>query len=320
MRQAHQVGVAERTGGTLRWIAVSLSVLCVLLFVFTAILLSGSDGGDKGTAAQRRIVFRGQAGRRTDVPPGQQRFATWAARASGGASSRLATDRESLAAAAAMPHPAYYINMEGSERRRQMMEANFGGIWDLRRVPAVDGHNDSQLQRGVAGDGPQAVRDMQTALAERGQQAAEDRLRKEVGATVSHLRAVERVATGPAPWALVMEDDMTAELLRTWRWPLQRLVDALPADWAVLRLSYGLYNAAKIRRLLAMWSGESALEDTVAWTQLFHSAWGANAYLLRREAATAFLGQPFITHNQRTGLHELVLEKFPEYPCVVRPG
>jgi GR25 family glycosyltransferase involved in LPS biosynthesis len=104
--------------------------------------------------------------------------------------------------------PVYYINLDKSVARRERMELDFGRLWDLRRSPAVDGSNDTEILTLMG----QANYDRIARYIK------EDRSpgsinRAELGCVLSHLVTIRRAYVEDRAMAMVVEDDITPLLM-----------------------------------------------------------------------------------------------------------
>jgi GR25 family glycosyltransferase involved in LPS biosynthesis len=98
--------------------------------------------------------------------------------------------------------------MDHSITRKERMELDFGGIWDLRRNPAVDG-GDLTIVTQLMG---------QTNYNEIAPFISEERSpgsinRGELGCVLSHLTAVKRAYLEGNEMAMIVEDDITPLLM-----------------------------------------------------------------------------------------------------------
>jgi hypothetical protein len=103
-----------------------------------------------------------------------------------------------------LPFPVYYINMDGSEGRRKHTELLFGGLWDLRRSPAVAGTDSETLSRLLGTDTYQWVTDYID------QERINDAKKawNEVGCTLSHLTTIRKAYLENHEMVMIIEDDV----------------------------------------------------------------------------------------------------------------
>lgn len=104
--------------------------------------------------------------------------------------------------------PVYYINMDTSMSRRQRMELDFGRLWDLRRSPAVDGSNDSQVLALMG----QANYDHIASYVKE-DRSPDSINRAELGCVLSHLTTIRRAYVEGHAAAMIVEDDITPLLM-----------------------------------------------------------------------------------------------------------
>lgn len=117
--------------------------------------------------------------------------------------------------------PIYYINMDDQPERRQYMESQFK-YWEIEnyeRISAYDGREDD-LSSILKGRYP----DNMTS--------------REVGCTTSHLKAIKHyLDTSDSPYAVIMEDDCSLDLVRYWNFTWNDLYGYFPYDWDVVQIA-----------------------------------------------------------------------------------
>lgn len=117
--------------------------------------------------------------------------------------------------------PIYYINMDDQPERRQYMESQFT-YWEIEnyeRISAYDGREDD-LSGILKGRYP----DNMTS--------------REVGCTTSHLKAIKHyLDTSDSPYAVIMEDDCSLDLVRYWNFTWNDLYGYFPYDWDVVQIA-----------------------------------------------------------------------------------
>ena len=117
--------------------------------------------------------------------------------------------------------PIYCINLDGQPERWQYMEEQFK-YWEIKnyhRISAYDGR-ESDLGEILKGRYP----DMMTS--------------GEVGCTTSHLKALRHfVEETDEPYAIMMEDDCSLDLVRFWNFTWKDFYGRIPYDWDVVQIS-----------------------------------------------------------------------------------
>ena len=103
-----------------------------------------------------------------------------------------------------LPFPVYYINMDTSTARRTRMELDFGAIWHLHRVPAVDGRNMSRLLDLM---GQENYNRISSHISE--DRSPDTINRAELGCVLSHLVAIRKAYIEGHAVAMIVEDDIT---------------------------------------------------------------------------------------------------------------
>lgn len=120
--------------------------------------------------------------------------------------------------------PMYYINMDKSIVRRQHMEkeANKFGI-KLIRIKAIDGGKkfDNQV------DGVYVINEYPTLN------------KRELATTMSHLKAISTAFSNGDEYAIIMEDDVSFELIPFWSENiLHTLINESPSDIGIIQLAW----------------------------------------------------------------------------------
>jgi len=117
--------------------------------------------------------------------------------------------------------PIYYLNLDGQPERREYMEEQFK-YWEVEnyeRIPAYDGREDdlSDILKGV-------YPSMMTS--------------GEIGCTTSHLKALKHyLETSDSPYAIIMEDDCSLDLVRFWNFTWVDFYSQIPYDWDVVQIA-----------------------------------------------------------------------------------
>ena len=117
--------------------------------------------------------------------------------------------------------PIYYLNLDGQPERREYMENQFK-YWEVEnyeRISAYDGREDD-LSDIIKGTYPP----MMTS--------------GEVGCTTSHLKALKHyLETSDSPYAVIMEDDCSLDLVRFWNFTWVDFYAHFPYDWDVVQIA-----------------------------------------------------------------------------------
>ena len=117
--------------------------------------------------------------------------------------------------------PIYYINMDNQPERREYMEDQFK-YWEIEnyeRISAYDGRDD---------DLSDIVKGMYPPLMTSG----------EIGCTTSHLKALKHyLETSDSPYAVIMEDDCSLDLVRFWNFTWTDFYAHFPYDWDVVQIA-----------------------------------------------------------------------------------
>ena len=117
--------------------------------------------------------------------------------------------------------PIYCINLDGQPERWEYMEEQFK-YWEIEnyhRISAYDGR-ESDLGEILKGRYP----DMMSS--------------GEVGCTTSHLKGIRHfVEETDAPYAIMMEDDCSLDLVKFWNFTWKDFYGRIPYDWDVVQIS-----------------------------------------------------------------------------------
>ena len=117
--------------------------------------------------------------------------------------------------------PIYCINLDGQPERWQYMEDQFK-YWEIEnytRISAYDGREDDlgDILKGRYPDNMNSG---------------------EVGCTTSHLKAIRHfVEETDEPYAIMMEDDCSLDLVRFWNFTWKDFYGRIPYDWDVVQIS-----------------------------------------------------------------------------------
>ena len=117
--------------------------------------------------------------------------------------------------------PVYCINLDGQPERWEYMDAQFK-YWELQdytRITAYDGRDDD-LSDILTGKYP----DNMTS--------------GEIGCTTSHLKALKHyLEHSDSPYAIIMEDDCSLDLIRCWNFTWKEFYGHFPYDWDVVQIA-----------------------------------------------------------------------------------
>ena len=117
--------------------------------------------------------------------------------------------------------PIYCINLDGQPERWKFMQNQFK-YWEIEnyhRISAYDGR-ESDLGEILKGRYP------------------DNMTPGEVGCTTSHLKAMRHfVEETDEPYAIMMEDDCSLDLVRFWNFTWKEFYGRIPYDWDVVQIS-----------------------------------------------------------------------------------
>ena len=117
--------------------------------------------------------------------------------------------------------PIYYINLDGQPERKIYMESQleYWGIENYERVSGYDGREDD-LSSIIKGRYP------------------ENMSSGEIGCTTSHLKAIKHwYETSDSPCAIIAEDDLSFETVRSWNFTWKDFYSKIPYDWDVVQIA-----------------------------------------------------------------------------------
>ncbi|QJT70218.1 glycosyltransferase [Synechococcus phage SynMITS9220M01] len=118
--------------------------------------------------------------------------------------------------------PIYCINLDGQPERWEHMESQFKH-WEIEdkvtRISAYDGRDDD-LSDIISGKYPTNMNS------------------GEIGCTTSHLKAIKHwLETSDSPYAVMMEDDCSLDLVRFWNFTWSDFYAQFPYDWDVVQIA-----------------------------------------------------------------------------------
>ena len=117
--------------------------------------------------------------------------------------------------------PVYYLNLDGQPERKEYMEDQFK-YWEIEnytRISAYDGREDDlgDILKGRYPDGMNSG---------------------EVGCVTSHLKAIKHwYDTSDSPYAIMMEDDCSLDLVRFWNFTWSDYIARVPYAWDVIQIA-----------------------------------------------------------------------------------
>ena len=117
--------------------------------------------------------------------------------------------------------PIYYINLDGQPERKEYMEKLFKH-WEIENYERVSGYDgrDDDLSDILVGKYPN------------------DMSGGEIGCTTSHLRAMKHyLETSDSPYAVMMEDDCSLDLVQFWNFTWKDFYTSFPYDYDVVQIA-----------------------------------------------------------------------------------
>ena len=117
--------------------------------------------------------------------------------------------------------PIYYLNLDDQIERKDYMESQFK-YWEIEnyeRISAYDGREDD-LSDILTGRYPEMMSS------------------GEIGCTTSHLKALKHyLKTSDSPYAVIMEDDCSLDLVRFWNFAWDDFYAHFPYDYDVVQIA-----------------------------------------------------------------------------------
>jgi len=115
----------------------------------------------------------------------------------------------------------YCINLDGQPERWEYMQKQFK-YWNIEdkvtRISAYDGREDD-LSDIITGKYPDTMSS------------------GEIGCVTSHLKAIKMFLDTDAPYAIMMEDDCSLDLVQTWNFTWKDFFSHIPFDWDVVQIA-----------------------------------------------------------------------------------
>ena len=115
----------------------------------------------------------------------------------------------------------YCINLDGQPERWEYMQKQFK-YWNIEdkvtRISAYDGREDD-LSDIITGKYPDTMSS------------------GEIGCVTSHLKAIKMFLDTDAPYAIMMEDDCSLDLVQTWNFTWRDFFSHIPFDWDVVQIA-----------------------------------------------------------------------------------
>jgi len=117
--------------------------------------------------------------------------------------------------------PIYCLNLDGQPERWEYMESQFK-YWEIENYTRISAHDgrDDDLSDIITGKYPDNMSS------------------GEVGCVTSHLKAMKHwLQTSDSPYAIMMEDDCSLDLVRFWNFSWIDFYAHVPYDWDVIQLA-----------------------------------------------------------------------------------
>lgn len=150
--------------------------------------------------------------------------------------------------------PVYYINLDRSPERRIHMEKQAKKFnIRLNRISGVDDAKLKSLIEGTYEDFKYAV------------YGYEKYSKGELGCTLSHLKAIRTAYDKGDAIAIIMEDDVSFNLIPHWNKNLEQIMDDAPKNWNII----SLLNSCNTK------ASGTYVDDIYCW--------GTQVYIINRE-------------------------------------
>ena len=122
--------------------------------------------------------------------------------------------------------PIYYINLDRSIDRKNNVEYQFKKfkIKNYTRVSGIDGKNIKNNFKDIV-QGISFINNYKDGL-----------LNSEIGCILSHIKAIEQAYNGNCEEVLILEDDVSLDLMYFWNKNLSDTIKDAPNDWEIIQL------------------------------------------------------------------------------------
>ena len=117
--------------------------------------------------------------------------------------------------------PIYVTNLDDQPERWEYMEQQFK-YWEIEDYTRISGHDgrDDDLSDVIKGRYPEMMSS------------------GEIGCVTSHLKAIKHwYETSDSPYAVIMEDDCSLDLVKFWNFSWRDFYCKLPYDWDVVQIA-----------------------------------------------------------------------------------
>ena len=165
-------------------------------------------------------------------------------------------------------YPIYYINLDRSTDRKRKMEKQFNkyGVENTTRISAVDGKKLYSMKEGfVTGLGSYSNFFSMTP--------------RQLGCTLSHIKAIKQAYESGLETVLVLEDDVSLDLMPLWSVEkLSDLVKTFP-DWEIVKFGNVLCpNKAMVN---------------IEYYACGKNCWSSSSYLINRRGMKSIIDSFF---------------------------
>jgi FkbM family methyltransferase len=168
-------------------------------------------------------------------------------------------------------YPIFYINLKSSKDRELNMkkQINKYNINNITRIEGVNGNILKSLKEGIIYDGTKYKNNCKISKAE-------------LGCSLSHLKTIKYIYDLNIDIALILEDDLSFDLMPLWEYSLPELVKNIEYkhnNWNIIRIHNITCN----------------IENN--YDKLEIECWGCKAYIINRKGAENIINTFYINNE-----------------------
>ena len=162
--------------------------------------------------------------------------------------------------------PVFVINLPRSTvRKNHILRQKDKFALNITFIKAINGRKILNLKKGITEDGTFFSNNDSSLLP------------GELGCTLSHLKAIRKAYDLNYDKVLILEDDVSFELIPLWENPLENIINNAPEDWEFL----SIYKSCN----------KKSPEDYFLYRK--HKCWGALAYVINRKGMEKIVNNYF---------------------------
>lgn len=172
----------------------------------------------------------------------------------------------------------YYINLDRSVERREQFVSTFGSEYSLHRISAYDGSENLSKYTDIHVPSPDST----------------DSSTREIGCSLSHIKAIWTAFKDGLDRAIIMEDDCANKYASLWNMndTFSSIGARAPSDADCIIFS--CVNPLALKRMLKM------KKEFSPWNS---SRWGTACYMIRRSGMRKIISR-YVTHSGKIDLQK----------------